>query len=118
MGILLTMKVTCRNAHSKPITVNSQVEQIAESSSAIEAAHAGEAGKGFAAAAGEVRKLAELSGKVQNRADVMYKHSAAIHEGMEKLMEISSDVTEKVSAMRSASVNTASFLDNARRLRA
>ena len=65
-----------------------------------------------------LKNVHEMTGKVQSGADVMYKHSAAIHEDMEKLMEISSDVTEKVSAMRSASVNIASFLDNVRRLRA
>jgi len=65
-----------------------------------------------------LRNVHEMTGKVQNGAGVMYKHSAAIHEDMKKLMEISSDVTEKVSAMRSASVNIASFLDNVRRLRA
>ena len=65
-----------------------------------------------------LKNVHEMTGKVQNGADVMYKHSAAIHDDMENLMEISADVTEKVSAMRSASVSIASFLDNVRKLRA
>jgi len=65
-----------------------------------------------------LKNVHEMTGKVQNGADLIYKHSAEIHEDMEKLMEISSDVTGKVSAMRSGSVNIASFLDNVRRLRA
>jgi len=62
----------------------------------------------------DVKKMTE---QVRTGADVMYKRSAAIHEDMEKLREISSEVTGKVSAIRTANASIASFLDDVRKLR-
>ena len=63
-----------------------------------------------------LRNVQEMTGHVKTGADAMHSRSTVIHENMNKLMEISAEVNEKVSAMRSASINIASFLDNVKKL--
>lgn len=65
-----------------------------------------------------LKNVREQTEKVSTGAEVMYKRSTTIHEDMKKLREISAEVTEKVSLIRTASGSIASFLDNVRKLRA
>ncbi|MCL2809462.1 MAG: methyl-accepting chemotaxis protein, partial [Treponema sp.] len=64
-----------------------------------------------------LQDVQNMTDQVRSGADVMNKRSTAIYEDMGKLKNISAEVTEKVTEMRSASVNIASFLDNVRKLR-
>jgi methyl-accepting chemotaxis protein len=64
-----------------------------------------------------LRNVREQTEKVSTGAEVMYQRSTTIHEDMKKLQEISSEVTEKVSVIRTASASIASFLDKVRSLR-
>ena len=65
---------------------------------AIEAAHAGEAGKGFAVVAGEIRKLAENSGKQSRTISTVLKK---IKESIDKITSSTEDVLRKFEAIDS-----------------
>jgi methyl-accepting chemotaxis protein len=64
-----------------------------------------------------LKDVHEMTGEVRAGSEVMHKRSAAIHKDMEKLREISVEVNEEVSAMRTASANIALFLDNVRKIK-
>jgi len=77
------------------LEINSVMENIASQTNllsmnaAIEAAHAGESGKGFAVVAGEIRKLAESSGKQSNTTAAMLKK---IKTSIDSITESSNEV--------------------------
>jgi len=80
------------------LEINSVMENIASQTNllsmnaAIEAAHAGESGKGFAVVAGEIRKLAESSGKQSNTTAAMLKK---IKTSIDSITESSNEVLSR-----------------------
>ena len=63
-----------------------------------------------------LKNVQKMTGDVSTGAEAMYKRSTEIHNDMEKLREISTEVTVKVTEVRSASASIASLLDNVRKL--
>ena len=63
-----------------------------------------------------LKNVQEMTGYVRTGAEAMHKQSTSIHMDMEKLREISSEVSEKVHSMRTASANIAQFMDNIRKM--
>ena len=78
---------------------------------AIEAAHAGEAGKGFAVAADEIRKLAENSSAQSKTINTVLKEMKG---SIDKIMQSTSNVTEKFKSIDSSVKTVAEQEENIR----
>jgi len=63
-----------------------------------------------------LKNVHQMTGEVRTGAEAMFKRSAEIHNDMNKLREISIEVTEKVTEVRSSSASIASLLDNVRKM--
>ncbi|MDR0568519.1 MAG: methyl-accepting chemotaxis protein [Spirochaetaceae bacterium] len=63
---------------------------------AIEAAHAGESGKGFSVVAGEIRKLAELSGKESDSIAVEIKN---MEQAIKRIGEVSGETLKSMNTI-------------------
>lgn len=99
----VTEKIDLIAAESKNLTeANTAINTIAEQTNllamnaAIEASHAGEAGKGFAVVAGEIRHLAETSGKQSKAIETLI---ANINASIEAIVEASKRSSDSFTAV-------------------
>ncbi|MDR2535999.1 MAG: hypothetical protein LBD29_08225 [Treponema sp.] len=63
-----------------------------------------------------LKTVQDMTGQVQNGAGIIHQQSGSIFQEMEKLQQISQEVTQSVNAMRTASGSIASFLESAKEL--
>jgi 6,7-dimethyl-8-ribityllumazine synthase len=63
-----------------------------------------------------LENIKKTTDHVLNEFDAIHKRSAVIHGNMERLQAISGEVTHKVSEVRQAGGQIATFLDNVRSL--
>ncbi|MDR2535320.1 MAG: methyl-accepting chemotaxis protein [Treponema sp.] len=96
-------------------TIFTEIKTMSSSFSAVNHAVA-EQSAGGERMLSDLTTIQTMTGQVKSGAGIIHERSASIQQEMERLQQISQEVTKRVKYMRSVSENIGAFLENAKEL--